>query len=59
MGTEWNIFEDEAKLHQGDVLSNDYHRTGIAPGGRWKDNVARVDGIVTLGTSYQFNTFAQ
>ncbi|KAK7177666.1 small s protein [Paraphaeosphaeria sporulosa] len=57
---EWvgNIAEDEAKLHQGDMVSNDYHGTAIAPGGRWESNVARGKSKVTQGTSYGFNPFA-
>lgn len=58
---EWvgNIAEDEAMLHQGDLVSNDYHGTAIAPGGRWEGNVAKGKSRVTQGTSYGFNPFAQ
>ncbi|KAH8707491.1 prion-inhibition and propagation-domain-containing protein [Phaeosphaeriaceae sp. PMI808] len=58
---EWvgNIAEDEAKLHQGDLVSNDYQGTAIAPGGLWKENVARGNSQVTQGTSYGFNPFAR
>jgi hypothetical protein len=57
---EWigNIAEDEATLHQGDMVSNDYHGPAIAPGGLWKENVARGKSRVTQGTSYGFNPFA-
>ncbi|VBB77138.1 Putative heterokaryon incompatibility protein [Podospora comata] len=57
---EWvgNTAEDESKLHQGDMVSNDYHGNAIAPGGLWKDNVAKGKSKVTQGTSYGFNPFA-
>lgn len=57
---EWvgNIAEDQAQLHQGDMVSNDYHGTPIASGGLWKDNVAKGNSRVTQGTSYGFNPFS-
>lgn len=49
-----NIAEDQAKLHQGDMASNDYRGATIVSVGLWRD-VAKGNSRGTQGTSYGFD----
>ncbi|KAM7198703.1 putative heterokaryon incompatibility protein [Naviculisporaceae sp. PSN 640] len=58
---EWvgNIAEDQARIMQGDVVSNEYRGTTfVSLSGSWRENVARGDSKITQGTVYGYNPFA-
>lgn len=60
MGHEYdrNIAEEQALLHQGDMVSSEYRGRFLAGGNSYKENVAKGSARVTQGTSYGYNPFA-
>jgi len=53
-----NVAEDNARIMQGDFVSNDYDGPMVATPGLWKENVAKGNSQIIQGNVYRFNPFS-